>query len=752
MPGKRGLGLKFSKLMSFMSNPTLSPQAFPLLLVGFVSILTQVILLRELNVALYGVELIYLTALGVWLLATGMGCLLGQRLNSSLAHLSLIFSLLVVILPIEVLFIRDSRQLMAGIPGSFLDFPQQMLVVGISIVPISLVQGMLFQWAARFFMEGGCSLAAAYAIESLGGAAGGLASTLTLRYGISNWVTALCCCLVCLSLPLLVGFKTRSLRLAFFSITLCLGIFSLFYVAPEMDWRMTSWSHPALLDSRDTPYGRITLTRLEGQISVFENDVLCFETESYDAELFAHLAALNHPDPQQLLILGGGLEGLIDELQKYKPERIDWVELNPAMVRVVQQHLAQRGSGAASAPNVHLTFADPRHFLEHSEYYDLILIGMGEPASGQTNRFYTREFFLQCSQRLKRGGILAFRLRSLENYWTPFLSLRNGSIWKALQEVFPNNVVLPGNTNYFIASRQRPLPVLETLIARKEGRQISTRLLTKPFIQYLYTNDRLAEIAAAMKTTTSIVNSDQHPVVYQYTLLIWLSKFFPDLMHLGEKWSFLKVFYSGPWNWILFLNLAVLFFIAGFFPKSQRLVQSFMAGFLGMGFETILFLYYQVKNGVLFQDLGVLLTCYMVGLTAGAWALDVLTSAEKGWKTDGRIAWVSVIGFLVVVMGSTGWLIQSGHSHQLIVIGLLQFMGAFFTSALFALASLSGKDNPLTSISPLYSADLAGGAVGAVLCSLGLIPLLGLPSTLYGMSLLSALLFLAFSKRATGFF
>lgn len=202
--------------------------------------------------------------------------------------------------------------------------------------------------------------------------------------------------------------------------------------------------------------------------------------------------------------------------------------------------------------------------------------------------------------------------------------------------------------------------MLETLIARKEERQIQTKLLTAPFIQYLYTNDRLAEIAAAMKTTPSTVNSDQHPVVYQYTLLIWLSKFFPELIHQGEKWPVLTVFRSGPWNWILFFNLAALFFIAGFFPKSQRLLQVFMAGFLGMGLETILFLYYQVKNGVLFQDLGVLLTCYMVGLTAGSWALDVLISAERKRNTDVRLVHAAVIGFLVVLLGITGGLIHWG--------------------------------------------------------------------------------------------
>ena len=47
--------------------------------IGLISLLGQVILLRELAVASYGVELIYLYALGVWLLCTAAGALLGRR-------------------------------------------------------------------------------------------------------------------------------------------------------------------------------------------------------------------------------------------------------------------------------------------------------------------------------------------------------------------------------------------------------------------------------------------------------------------------------------------------------------------------------------------------------------------------------------------------------------------------------------------------------------------------------------------------
>jgi len=47
-----------------------------LFLVGFLSLLAQVVLLRELNVAFYGIELAYLVALAAWLAGTAAGAAL----------------------------------------------------------------------------------------------------------------------------------------------------------------------------------------------------------------------------------------------------------------------------------------------------------------------------------------------------------------------------------------------------------------------------------------------------------------------------------------------------------------------------------------------------------------------------------------------------------------------------------------------------------------------------------------------------
>ena len=63
-----------------------------------------------------------------------------------------------------------------------------------------------------------------------------------------------------------------------------------------------------MVESADTPYGRITVTAQEEQVSVFENDALSYETETTEAEEFIPLSALQTNKAGKVLVLGGGFE------------------------------------------------------------------------------------------------------------------------------------------------------------------------------------------------------------------------------------------------------------------------------------------------------------------------------------------------------------------------------------------------------------------------------------------------------------
>jgi spermidine synthase len=500
---------------------------------------------------------------------------------------------------------------------------------------------------------------------------------------------------------------------------------------------MTMWNHPNLLESSDSPYGRITATRLYNQISIFENDTLTFETEGTDAEYFSHLAALQHPNPRDVLILGGGIEGIIREIAKYKPKRIDYVELNPIMLNLVTQYLPDDILKSLKEPNVHIIFADPRQYLKDSGTYDLILVGMPEPASGQANRFYTREFFEQCSTKLNPGGILGFRLRTAENLWTMPLTRRNTSIYSALHSVFPEVLFLQGTTNVVTASRA-PLPRTPEVMSRRlQNLKIATRLISPNYINYLFTNDRFFAIRDLFKREKAPPNTDIRPVCYQYAFIIWLSKFFPRIA-LVDPSSIMDKGFLKPPLLLLWIGLPILFLLGRFRPALRRTMLVAAAGFLGMVLETILILYYQVKQGVLYQDIGLLLMSFMAGLALGAMIINKEMVRPVNNQTISRWHGISLlIGFCFLCV-FTGMRVTMSISAGLVQIACLLAATGFLVAGIFAYASLHEIEDQKNVISPLYSADLIGGCLGSLLGSLILIPLAGMDVTAWGMLLLAA--------------
>jgi hypothetical protein len=110
-----------------------------LFLTGFVSLIGQIVLLRELNVAFFGVELIYLIALGVWLLLTALGTIaVPRRYSPPPDRTATLLLPLVLFLPLCVAFLRISRTALGGIPGAYLPFPRQMAALVIALAPIGL--------------------------------------------------------------------------------------------------------------------------------------------------------------------------------------------------------------------------------------------------------------------------------------------------------------------------------------------------------------------------------------------------------------------------------------------------------------------------------------------------------------------------------------------------------------------------------------------------------------------------------------
>lgn len=696
-----------------------------LLVIGIISIVSQIVILRELYVAFFGVELIYILAIGVWLLGTAIGAAIGRkRFRPNSTHVAILLLIFTLLLSLDLVFIRASRLLLAGTPGAFLPLSQQLIILTAGVVPLSASLGLLFQWAAKCYIRTGQTLAKAYAIESLGAVIGGILSTLAMAAQAANiqvWLS-------CIILGWLAIYtrpdehRPRLIRLLVGSL-MAIGILGMLFSA-NLDRSFTRWNHPHLVATGDTPYSRVTVSRLGEQLAVFENDALRFETQGTAAEEFVHLSLIHHPSPQRVLLLGGSLDGTLCELLKYPALTVDAVEINRAYLEFLHDLLPAPYRTSLANPRVNLIIADPRHYLSNlTTKYDAILVAMPEPDSGQSSRFYTVEFFRQSLTALNPDGILAFRLRSAENLWTRQLSRKISSIYLALDHVFGETLILPGPVNLLMAS---PTPFgtdPERLAQRWRERNLETRLVSPAYLRYLLTNDRRVEIDRILQDRAPL-NSDRHLVCYQASMLIWLAKFYPPFAQV--RFSPERIGHGrGLIGFILFLVLITWLLRAiRRFPNIRRLVIVALAGLLGMIFETVLLLHYQIQKGILYQHIGLLMMMFMVGLAMGSYTIHQM-AGRTNFRRNGRFL---IMGFgLLTFMGLIN--LNYDFYNSLIIISIVLFLTGFLMAGLFAFASLEGVKSQHDVVSPLYAADLLGGSAGALLATLILIPFAGLNLT-----------------------
>ena len=231
-----------------------------------------------------------------------------------------------------------------------------------------------------------------------------------------------------------------------------------------------------------------------------------------------------------------------------------------------------------------------------------------------------------------------------------------------------------------------------------------------------------------------VPNTDAHPISYYYSVLIWLSKFFPALIHVHPA-------EPGGAAVPVFLILAVIA-IGWRLRRNRRLHDIFwmaVAGFVGMVLETLVLLYYQAGEGILYQNMGCLIMAFMAGLWAGARMISHLSTDRRRTTPIGAIVF-AVIGLVGAVL--FGMIITHMRVGLLSSALLLFFTGAA-VAGIFVVTGSGGMAKQQRAASEIYAADLAGGCLGAVAGSLWLVPFLGILPTaaaMIGVSLAAVVL------------
>ncbi len=163
------------------------------------------------------------------------------------------------------------------------------------------------------------------------------------------------------------------------------------------------------LYSVQSPFQQIDFFETEEFGTIFTLDGLMMVTEKDEFiyhEMMVHVPMAVNPDIKSVLVIGAGDGGTIRELCRYKSiERIDMVEIDEMVVEACEKLLPKTACSFRD-PRVHLFFQDGLKFVRTKENeYDLVIVDSTDPI-GPGEGLFTKEFYGNCYNALKKEGIL----------------------------------------------------------------------------------------------------------------------------------------------------------------------------------------------------------------------------------------------------------------------------------------------------------------------------------------------------------
>ena len=151
-------------------------------------------------------------------------------------------------------------------------------------------------------------------------------------------------------------------------------------------------------------YGRALM--LDGAIQSAEED------EGLYHEMLVQPAMLRHPEPRDVLIIGGGEGATLREVLAHASVRYaTMVDLDQEVVELCREHLGAWHRGAFEDPRARVVYQDGRAFIENDDaYYDVVIIDVVDMLdNGPAQSLYTRQFYERLRTRLRPNALVVIQ-------------------------------------------------------------------------------------------------------------------------------------------------------------------------------------------------------------------------------------------------------------------------------------------------------------------------------------------------------
>lgn len=418
-PAKTGSGLPWLEALVFLA--------------GFTALAQEVLWTRFLALVIRNTVYTYTLALAVILAGILAGSFLVARFADRVRSRSRLFGTLQVLAGLVTLglFLLPA-QAWAGLRGDAFALFLLMLVP-------SALSGAAFPLAVRMAVSdpalAGRGLGRVTSLNTLGGIAGALLAGFALlpRMGLQAGME------ITTAIGILAGFGAWTLLPPARPRAGLVAAMALVALAWFAIPRFTGTRVPAdflasgadLVEAREGLETNLAVLRRDGILSLEIDRWWQGESRRTHQIMAAHLPMLLHPSPKRVLVIGIGAGQTPSRFLMHPIERLDCVDIEPAVFDLVRDHFA---GGWMSDPRVTLIPTDGRGFLLHgTTTWDLVSIEIGQIFRPGAGAFYTEELYRRARARLAPGGMVS--------QFVPISFLDEDSfrgMVRTFLEVFPN--------------------------------------------------------------------------------------------------------------------------------------------------------------------------------------------------------------------------------------------------------------------------------------------------------------------------
>lgn len=681
--------------------------------VGFVSSAIQLLLLREVMNISGGYELIAGTFLGSWLIASAAGS--AMAIKSNLKNV-LKINLLFFLGPVVSVFLLIMLSRLFLNPGETPSYLASIIFTISILLPFCFISGFTFiKLVSEAAVVRDLTAGRSFAVETAGGIIAGILISFISIASLNTYQTIILITIFGLTYTVTSQLSLNKRKLMLFRISV-LAISSLIIIsAPDRMFRQFLLRGVTVSSSVDTPYGNITKGVYGGEESIYyDHRLLYYSDDMIEREEDIHYPMLQLDDPENVLLISGSLNPHLAEINKYQAGRVVYVERDPALIRI------EEIADSLLIPEIIIENKDAYTYIKETDIkFDAVILLLPPPSSLLLNRFYTFEFFNDVKNVIKPGGVFSCAPGINPDYLNKESVYFFSSVYNSLKTVF--NYVMPvsGNKLYLIASDSKISTSFCELTERKK-------------IDNLYVGpDYLADDLIALKTDQIMSAIDEE--VKPNHILAPVATFYFQAYNLSKS-----INEKIP----SFILLALLFILPLLTVRKSNLLMYFSSSALA-GYEIILLLILQSAVGNMYQVTGLILAGLMSGLAVGSGlrlpVLENLTFRIKSWLLI--ICYLAMYFAIKIIITSDDKVIVTG---ALILSG---FIPAVVTGNLFR--EFTGTGSGTSTASAVYSADLAGSAVGCLVFSGLAVPFIGMrPSLLiFPVLILAGYLFALFARK-----